>query len=252
MSLDFANTEWDYSETTGSIWVHAIEDVKPAGQVFIDYDQGSNDYMLLNYGFAIDENFFNSIEIDILELNDAFYNFFSVDKKFFMTKFNLWQYDAAVSHLREYSHSKFKIFFDRIPFKIDDFFTHLFTESFNLLHSYTAIKCFSENFKIEDFQNCEILQDKIKAEMVRYCLEKRLIELNNCTDEFNKSKKTLDDTKIYQISAVFKSHEVICEKWHEELSKNIARLDSDLKAFIEKIKSENGKPFNEMSTGIQA
>ena len=32
--------------------------------------------MLLNYGFAIDENPFSAIEIDILELNDAFYNFF--------------------------------------------------------------------------------------------------------------------------------------------------------------------------------
>ena len=107
MSLEYANTEWDYSDTDGSIWVHAVEDVKvgvltlntkggqwktakwtenrvsprlnlfkPAGQVFIDYDQGSNDYMLLNYGFAIDENPFSAIEIDILELNDAFYNLF--------------------------------------------------------------------------------------------------------------------------------------------------------------------------------
>ena len=58
--------------------------------------------------------------------------------------------------------------------------------------------------------------------------------------------------QIYQISAVFKSHETICEKWHEELAKNIAMLDSDLKAFMEKLKSENGKPFNEMSNGIQA
>ena len=32
--------------------------------------------MLLNYGFAIDENPFSAIEIDILELNDAFYNLF--------------------------------------------------------------------------------------------------------------------------------------------------------------------------------
>lgn len=55
-----------------------------------------------------------------------------------MTKFNAWQYDADVTHLREYSHSKFKIFYDRIPFKMDDFFTHLFTGSFNFLHSYTG------------------------------------------------------------------------------------------------------------------
>ena len=58
--------------------------------------------------------------------------------------------------------------------------------------------------------------------------------------------------QIYQISAVFKSHETICEKWHDELAKNIAMLDSDLKAFMEKLKSDNGKPFNEMSNGIQA
>ena len=64
--------------------------------------------------------------------------FSSVDKKYFMTKFNAWQYDADVTHLREYSHSKFKIFYDRIPFKMDDFFTHLFTGSFNFLHSYTG------------------------------------------------------------------------------------------------------------------
>lgn len=115
--------------------------------------------MLINYGFAIDENPFSAIEIDILELNDAFYNFFrseiltqnpsnflwdvllwnfSVDKKYFMTKFNAWQYDADVTHIREYAHSKFKIFYDRIPFKMDDFFTHLFTGSFNFLHSYTG------------------------------------------------------------------------------------------------------------------
>ena len=55
-----------------------------------------------------------------------------------MTKFNAWQYDADVTHLREYAHSKFKIFYDRIPFKMDDFFTHLFTGSFNFLHSYTG------------------------------------------------------------------------------------------------------------------
>ena len=59
-----------------------------------------------------------------------------------------------------------------------------------------AIKCFSENFKIEDFQNCEILQDKIKAEMIRYCLEQRLIELKNCSDEFDKEKRSLDATKV--------------------------------------------------------
>ena len=57
--------------------------------------------------------------------------------------------------------------------------------------------------------------------------------------------------QIYQISAVLKSHENICEKWHEELTKNIVMLDSDLKALMEKLKSENGKPFNEMSNGIQ-
>ena len=61
---------------------------------------------------------------------------FSVDKKYFMSKFNAWQYDADVTHLREYSHSKFKIFYDRIPFKMDDYFTHLFTGSFNFLHTY--------------------------------------------------------------------------------------------------------------------
>ena len=103
--------------------------------------------------------------------------------------------------------------------------------------------------------------------MIRYCLEQRLIELKNCSDEFDKEKRSLDATKvrnqvpakilkinfqIYQISAVFKTHETICEKWDEELAKNIAILDSDLKAFIEKMKSENGKPFNEMSNGIQA
>ena len=59
-----------------------------------------------------------------------------------------------------------------------------------------AIKCYSNNFKVEDFQNCEILQDKIKAEMIRYCLEQRLIELKNCSDEFDKERKTLDDTKV--------------------------------------------------------
>ena len=59
-----------------------------------------------------------------------------------------------------------------------------------------AIKCFSENFKIEDFQNCEILQDKIKAEMIRYCLEQRLIELKNCSDEFEREKRSLDATKV--------------------------------------------------------
>ena len=36
--------------------------------------------MLLNYGFAVDENPFNAIEIDILELNDAFYNFFRSER----------------------------------------------------------------------------------------------------------------------------------------------------------------------------
>lgn len=105
--------------------------------------------------------------------------------------------------------------------------------------------------------------------MIRYCLEQRLIELKNCSDEFEKEKRSLDAAKVripsqvqtknlkiifqvYQISAVYKSHETICEKWDEELAKNIAILDSDLKAFIEKMKSENGKPFNEMSNGIQA
>ena len=38
--------------------------------------------MLLNYGFAVDDNPFNAIEIDILELNDAFYNFFRFKSKF--------------------------------------------------------------------------------------------------------------------------------------------------------------------------
>ena len=42
--------------------------------------------MLLNYGFAIDENPFSAIEIDILELNDAFYNFFRSE---FLEQFNL-------------------------------------------------------------------------------------------------------------------------------------------------------------------
>ena len=28
MSLEYANTEWDYSDTDGSIWVHAVEDVQ--------------------------------------------------------------------------------------------------------------------------------------------------------------------------------------------------------------------------------
>ena len=59
-----------------------------------------------------------------------------------------------------------------------------------------AIKCFLEDFKIEDFQNCEILHDKIKAEMIRYCLEQRLIELKNCSDEFDREKRSLDETKV--------------------------------------------------------
>ena len=66
----------------------------------------------------------------------------------------------------------------------------------DFLPNLEAIKCFSENFKIEDFQNCEILQDKIKAEMIRYCLEQRLIELKNCSDEFDKEKRSLDATKV--------------------------------------------------------
>ena len=66
----------------------------------------------------------------------------------------------------------------------------------DVLPNLEAIKCFSENFKIEDFQNCEILQDKIKAEMIRYCLEQRLIELKNCSDEFDKEKRSLDATKV--------------------------------------------------------
>ena len=55
---------------------HTSFNLKAGDQVFIDYDQGSNDYMLMNYGFLIDRNPYSTIEINIKELNQAFYTIF--------------------------------------------------------------------------------------------------------------------------------------------------------------------------------
>ena len=79
------------------------------------------------------------------------------DDSYTLTMFKKWDYEADTTGIREYSHSIFKIFYDRIgrlhfdqvtwtesvehptdriPFKLDIFFTFLLSPFSSVIHNY--------------------------------------------------------------------------------------------------------------------
>ena len=88
-----------------------------------------------------------------------------------MRKFKTWEYAADTTGLREYSHDVFQesasyckrskvncmitsqVFYDRIPFKLDDFISHLFTEAPVFLSHYQDISWYKMGIKLEDLSS---------------------------------------------------------------------------------------------------
>ena len=103
-----------------------------------------------------------------------------------MRKFNSWEYDADVSGIREYTHETFKVYYDRIPFKIDEFISHLFTDSQVFLDPNKL------GIKIDNVSDWE-LKDMVKKELIYNVLELRLVELDNLKIKFEKTKRDLGD-----------------------------------------------------------
>ena len=62
----------------------------------------------------------------------------------------------------------------------------------------------------------EDLQCIIKYELVNFCLEVRLVELENLKVKFEKTKD-LDDARIYQLTGIYRTYTNICEKWQAEI-----------------------------------
>ena len=101
-----------------------------------------------------------------------------------MRKFNDWEYDADVSGIREYTHETFTVYYDRIPFKIDEFISHLFTDSQIFLDPNKL------GIKLENISEWD-LKDMIKKELINHVLEQRLTELDNLKIMFEKTKRDL-------------------------------------------------------------
>lgn len=178
--------------------------------------------MLMNYGFLLTPNKYSSIDIHISELERAFYTLFpSFDqRRFFKQKFATWEYDADVSGVREYSHDCFKVYYDRIPFKLDDFVTHLFTDVKVFIPHYQNINWYKSDVELENINQWE-LQELIKKDMVSHVLEERLLELDNLQINFEKMRKDLDDTKIYQLTGLYETHRSICENRQSDLQTSL-------------------------------
>lgn len=85
--------------------------------------------MLINYGFALScgENALTCLELTWGELENAFCALNNTDTTYIRKRYRSWDYGSEEFNVREESpECTFRIMYDRIPFKIDDLFDHIF------------------------------------------------------------------------------------------------------------------------------
>ncbi|CBY23330.1 unnamed protein product [Oikopleura dioica] len=119
------NCDWDFNPVTGSVWVEAVGDIKNSDQLYIDYDQGCDDYMLMNYGFCMETaaNPKTALELSWSEIRKVIETKVTSDVCEVQKIFNRTKIDTEDASER----LVFKIFHNRIPFK----FSYIFEEIFN-------------------------------------------------------------------------------------------------------------------------
>ena len=79
-------TQWYYDDILNSFVIQALEDIEQGNEVFDSYGKKTNNRFLLNYGFAIEDNDCNEVNLTVV-FNDTF-PMFNIKKNFFHSEFD--------------------------------------------------------------------------------------------------------------------------------------------------------------------
>jgi len=144
----------------------------------------------------------------------------------------------------------FKIFHNRIPFKFSYIFEEIFNaESFGEKGILSHKRVTDERLAIREFQS--IYLEHLQREILLTCLERRCAELEDLKCAFEKSKLTLDATKLYQIGQILENHTAIAVKWRDELASETERFQAELDIFQLPV-SESCEEHSEIEKEIAA
>jgi len=86
-----------------------------------------------------------------------------------------------------------------------------------------------ERLAATEFQ--KIYLEHLQREILLSCLELRCAELEELKCAFEKSKLSLDVSKLYQIGQILENYSAIAVKWRDELASESERLQTELDAF---------------------